>query len=155
MTCDLLGLQARISPDVGNHRNVGTKGIYGGLATMKTFYWLDGPYEGLKVRRLERFGSIVFDQVINDGAPYWFVTIRSFEPDRDQPILRELFGEKWGNGTRRFVSMADAQTYFERLKTVPLYQELEQKRLALEKWRRESALNRLSPLGKGKNPAVK
>jgi hypothetical protein len=63
--------------------------------------------------------------------------------------------QKWGNGTRRFVSMADAQTYFERLKTVPLYQELVQKRLALEKWRRENALNRLSPLGKGKNPAVK
>jgi hypothetical protein len=54
--------------------------------------------------------SIVFDQVISDGAPYWFVTIRSFEPDRDQPILRELFGQKWGNGTRRFVSMAGTQT---------------------------------------------
>ena len=122
---------------------------------MKTFYWLDGPYEGLKVRRLDRFGPIVFDQVINDGAPYWFVTIRGFEPERDQPILRELFGQKWGNGTRRFVSMADVHDYLERLETVPLYQELEQKRLALENWRREQALNRLMPLGTGKNPVVK
>lgn len=117
--------------------------------------WDDGPYEGLKVRRLDRFGPIVFDQAINDGTPYWFVTIRGFEPDRDQPILRELFGQKWGNGTRRFVSMADAQNYFERLKTAPLYQELEQKRLTLENWRRENALNRLTPLAAGKNPAVK
>jgi hypothetical protein len=104
---------------------------------------------------LERFGPIVFDQVINDGAPYWFVTIRAFEPERDRAISRELFGQKWGNESRRFVSMADAQNYFERLKTVPLYQELEQKRLTLENWRRENALNRLMPLAAGKNPAVK
>ena len=122
---------------------------------MKTFYWLDGPYEGLKVRRLDRFGPIVFDQVINDGAPYWFVTIRGFEPERDQPILRELFGQKLSNGTKRFVRLADARQYLERLKTVPLYQDLEQKRLALEKQRREHALNQLTPLGMGKNPAVK
>ena len=122
---------------------------------MKTFYWLDGAYEGLKVRRLDRFGPVVLDQVINDGAPYWFVTIRAFEPERDQPILKELFGQKLGNGTRRFVRMTDARDYLERLKTVPLYQELEQKRLTLENWRRENALNRLMPLATGKNPSVR
>ena len=51
--------------------------------------------------------------------------------------------------------MTDARQYLERLKTVPLYQEMKQKRLNLEKQRRENALNQLKSLARGKNPVVK
>ena len=87
---------------------------------MKTFFNLTGAYEGLKVRRLARFGRVVLDRVINDGAPYWFVAIRNFDETRDWPLIRS-FSTSWGKGTWRFVRLTDAERCFERLKLIPEY----------------------------------
>jgi hypothetical protein len=56
---------------------------------------------------------------------------------------------------RPFIIGVASMALAPKLKTAPIYQELEHKRLDLENQRRQDALNRLARLGMGKNPAVK
>jgi hypothetical protein len=100
-----------------------------GIGRLKTFFQLAGPYEGLRVRRLKRFGRIVLDQVINDAAPYWFVTVQGYDPMRDLKIQSRLFRNcRWGNGNWRFVRLSDAEAKFEAFADAPEYQSDEKKR---------------------------
>ena len=93
----------------------------------KTYFVLQGQYDQLKVRRLDRYGRLVLDQVINDGKPYWLVTIRGFK-EHDRQLLSRALNQGWGNGTRRFVSLESAKAYFDRLAQTPEYGADEKKR---------------------------
>jgi hypothetical protein len=71
----------------------------------------------------------VLDKVINDGDPYWFVTIHKFK----QTLDRKLVGSPWGNGTWRFTSQEAAEAKFNELSQIPEYKaeaETENKRRA-------------------------
>ena len=51
---------------------------------------LSGPSEGLRVKRFRQAGRLVLDKVINDGDPYWFVTIRKFNQTLDRKLVGSL-----------------------------------------------------------------
>lgn len=86
---------------------------------MKVFFALQGPYEGLRARRLKQVGRLVFFQVFNDGPTYWFVVIKNFSPDL-LDVAKGLIDPN-GNGTWRFVDLKRAETKFGELAKLPRY----------------------------------
>jgi hypothetical protein len=94
----------------------------------KTFFDLPAPYGeavngpdgkpiSLRVRRLEHSGRLGLYQIINDPPPYWFVTIKSFEPmGRDSVLISKKLAHPHKIGTWRFVDLASAKAKFEQLK---------------------------------------
>ena len=98
---------------------------------MKTFFELQGSYEGLVVRRLKQFARVALLKVINDPPPYWFVRISGFNvsPKGRDRVLVELglVHPETQVGNWRFTSLEGAQAKFEVLCALPLYQAEEEK----------------------------
>lgn len=79
----------------------------------KTFFHLTGPYKGLLARRLKWTGRLVLHQIINDGAPYWFVQIQNFNSTKDRADGTLIDSNK--SGTWRYVDATAANEQFEQL----------------------------------------
>ena len=105
----------------------------------KVFFDLTGDYEGLRVKRLRQAGRLVLDKVINDGDPYWSVSVLNFKEQIDRPRLAEITGSEWGNGTERFVCKKQALARFEQLASHAAYVAEAEK----EKKRRAASSTRL------------
>jgi len=89
---------------------------------VKTFHYLRGAYEGLRVRRLQQFGRIVLDQIINDPPAYWFVTVRNYDEVLELKRQIDLFPDcRWGNGNWRSCDLERAKTHFAKLCSHPDY----------------------------------
>jgi hypothetical protein len=86
---------------------------------MKTFFWLMGAYEGLKVRRLAQSGRLVLYRVLNDGPPYWLIQVKNFQEEIDRPKLQHE--SKFGNGTFRCTTLESAERLYRSL--LPNYPE--------------------------------
>jgi hypothetical protein len=86
---------------------------------LKTFFWLTGAYEGLRVRRLAQSGRLVLYRVLNDGPPYWLIQVKNFQEEVDRPKLghESIFG----NGTFRLVALESAERLYRSL--LPNYPE--------------------------------
>jgi hypothetical protein len=86
---------------------------------LKTFFWLTGAYEGLRVRRLAQSGRLVLYRVLNDGPPYWLIQVKNFQEEVDRPKLghESIFG----NGTFRVVALESAERLYRSL--LPNYPE--------------------------------
>jgi hypothetical protein len=122
---------------------------------MKPYYWLDGAYAGVKVRRLAQFGRIYFDEVINDGPHYWLVAIRPLKEDIDRSYLDECnHGKAWGNGTRRFTVKAEAEGYFQKLMSYPVYQREEVNRQEVRKAKAERLRLARSRFAEAEKPLI-
>jgi hypothetical protein len=86
---------------------------------LKTFFWLTGAYEGLKVRRLAQSGQLVLYRVLNDGPPYWLIQVKNFQEEVDRPKLQHE--SRFGNGTFRCVTLESAERLYRSL--LPNYPE--------------------------------
>ena len=89
---------------------------------MKVFFDLPEMYDGLRARRLSQVGRLVLYQIINDGAPYWLVIIRNFDPGVD--VAEGLINPD-RVGTWRFVDLKGAETKFGALAKLPRFIEEE------------------------------
>ena len=92
---------------------------------MKVFFDLQGPYEGLRARRLAQMGRLVLYQVFNDPPAWWIVVIKNFSPDLLD--VAEGLIDPNGNGTWRFVDLTMAEKKFGELAKLPRFMQEEKK----------------------------
>jgi hypothetical protein len=104
----------------------------------KQFLTLRGEYDGIKVRRLQKFGRIELLRAI-EVNPYWFVRINGFKEPRDRSRLIRC-GSKFGNGYFRFGHLDEAKAKFAELKDQPESNLEEKQRIELAHKKRQRVL---------------
>jgi len=105
---------------------------------MKQFLTLSGSYDGLKVRRLQKFGRVELLRVIEE-SPYWFVRIAGFNEKRDRSRMVRC-GSEFGNGYFRFCHFDQAKGKFAELKAQPESEREEREQQISRDKKRERAL---------------
>jgi hypothetical protein len=69
-----------------------------------------------RARRLQKFGRVELLQILDDQPPYWFVTIRNFNPKPDVApgLIDPVKGNVW-----RFLDLERAEARLEELSALP------------------------------------
>jgi hypothetical protein len=82
-------------------------------------------YADLGGKRIKQVGRIDVWEITSEAGqqiePFWLVTVRGYKEKIDRPRLIDITGNRWGNGTERFVSKEQAIARFEQLASYPAY----------------------------------
>lgn len=109
---------------------------------MRQFITLPEMYDGLKARRIRKFGRVELLRIINDGAPYWFVRLSGYT-EKDRPRFKAA-GSEFGNGYWRFVRLNDAEEKFKEFAAQPDSVKEEEHIIKLRGQRKQAMLDRIA-----------